>query len=100
MSNRASDGGDVQASKVRIDALELRIRERQEAIGQRIHGIIAHLRGQLIAPTTLISAGLFGVAIHRSQRARGIRLLAILHAANTGLRRVEAVKSRVAPSVD
>ncbi len=72
--------------KKRIATIERRIRRRRTDIGVALGGIVHTGRDKMISPATLVTAALFGAAIHRSHELHGLRMLAILESANAGLR--------------
>lgn len=74
------------ALKARIQTVEHRIQRRRDNISVAMDSIAHNARSQLISPATLIAAGLFGAALHRSHQLNGLRMLAILQTANAGLR--------------
>ncbi|TVQ28006.1 MAG: hypothetical protein EA370_17155 [Wenzhouxiangella sp.] len=55
-------------------------------------------REKVISPASLITAGLVGVAMHRSERLNGLRILAIIQSANTGLRLLLTANSKISNS--
>lgn len=100
MSVRDSFSIPPTALRANIRAVERRIRHRRASIRVAFRSIADNVADQLISPSTLIAAGLFGAALHRNQRLHGLRLLAILRTANAGLRRLLTATSRTSVPVD
>jgi hypothetical protein len=100
MSPGVGTAAGSSALKAEIRAVERRIRQRRQRIGVAAGRAAANIRGQLISPSVLIGAGLFGAAMHFSQRVHGLRLLAVFQTASTGLRRVLAVPARTSAPPD
>jgi hypothetical protein len=99
MNFRGKATGRSSALKASIRAVEQRMEVRRSIVSSTAKRITHTVREQITAPATLITAGLFGVALHRGPRLQGSHILAILHAANTGLRFLlaETTRPRDAP---
>jgi hypothetical protein len=76
-----------------IRDVESRIRRRQGDIGIALGNVAHNIGERMLSPAMIIAAGLFGAAIQRDQRLRGLRILSILHTANAGLRLLLTVTS-------
>lgn len=100
MSVHGSSATRPATLRANIRAVERRIRHRRNSIGVVVRGIASNVRNRLISPSTLIAAGLFGATLHRGRRLHGLRLLAILQAANAGLRRLLMMQSRTRDTLD
>lgn len=74
------------ALKADIRAVERRLENRRGAIADTLGSLAGKVRSRMLSPATIIGAGLFGVALHRSHRLRGLKLLAALQTLNAGLR--------------
>lgn len=84
--------------KSRIRATERRIQCRRDSIGSAMGSLAKSAREKVISPASLITAGLVGVAMHRSERLNGLRILAIIQSANTGLRLLLTANSKISNS--
>ncbi len=100
MSVRGRSATGPTALKTNIRAVERRIRHRRASIGVAFRSMADNVANQLTSPSTLIAAGLFGAALHRSPQLNALRLLAILRTANAGLRRLLTATSRIRVPVD
>jgi hypothetical protein len=100
MSVRAIFSTRPTALRADIRAVERRIRQRRDYIGVAIRSVASNVRERLISPSTLVAAGLLGAAMHRSQRLRALQVLAILQAANVGLRRLLTATSGTSVTLD
>ncbi len=69
-----------------IRETEHRIALRHARIGVAVGGVTNSAGRRMISPGALVAAALFGVALHRSERLHGLRILALIQAANAGLR--------------
>lgn len=77
------------------------IRQAEHSITQRrgrlrvaIDGVTHSVGTNMVSPGALVTAGLFGAALHRHHRLHGLRMLALLEAANTSLRLLLTLSSR------
>lgn len=70
--------------KSSIRQAEQRIAERRSRLGSAVHGIKDAVGKRMVSPGVLVTAGLFGAALHRDHRTHGLGMLALLKAANTG----------------
>lgn len=93
------DGRSVTL-RAQILAAERRIKRRRKHIRVAVSDITANVKGQVISPATIITAGLFGASLHRTHLLRGARLLATIQTAEAGLRLFLAATSRPAHKVD
>lgn len=84
--------------KSRIRATERRIQCRRDSIASAMGSLAKSAREKVISPASLITAGLVGVAMHRSERLNGLRILAIIQSANTGLRLLLTANSKISNS--
>lgn len=82
-SNAASRSGALKAN---IRAVEQRMEGRRSIVMSTAKRLAHTVRERITAPATLITAGLFGAALHRGPPLEGSQILPILHAAHTGLR--------------
>ncbi len=84
-----------------IRQAEKRIVERRSRLSCAVDGITDSISKRMVSPGVLLSAGLFGAALDRDHRVHGLRLLALLKAANTGqglVRRLAAGTGATVPS--
>jgi hypothetical protein len=94
MNLRSSSASRSKVLKASIRAVELRMEDRRAIVKSTARRIANTIRERITAPAALITAGLFGAALHRGPPLQGSQLLPILHAANTGLRRLLTGRSR------
>lgn len=84
-----------------IRQAEQRIAERRGRLSYAVDGITDSISKRMVSPGVLLSAGLFGAALARDHQVHGLRLLALLKAANTGqglVRTLAAGSGATAPS--
>lgn len=74
--------------KASIHQTERSIAQRRVRLGVAIDGVRHAVRRRMVSPGALVTAGLLGAAMQRDHRLNGLRLLAVLEAANSGLRRL------------
>ena len=74
--------------KSSIRQTERSIAQRRIRLGVAIDGVKHAVRRRMVSPGALVTAGLLGAAMQRDHRLSGLRLLALLEAANAGLRRL------------
>ncbi len=93
MSISSPSATSPAALRVTIRDVESRIRHRRSDINLAVGSIanqvgsVAHkVEDRIVSPAAIIAAGLFGAAIQRNHRMRGIGILAILPMASAGLR--------------
>lgn len=80
--------------KSRIRQAENSIVERRGRLSVALGGVRHSVGKRMVSPGALVTAGLFGAALHQSHRLHGLRMLALLDAANTGLRLLLTLSSR------
>ena len=80
--------------KSSIRQAEHSIAERRARLGVALEGVTHSVGKRVVSPGALVAAGLFGAALHQSHRLHGLRMLALLDAANTGLRLLLTLSSR------
>lgn len=100
MTVRSSSATRPGVLRAKIRTVERRILRRRDSIGVAMGSIAHHVRDQMISPATLITAGLFGAALHRRRRLHGLRMLAVLQTANAGLRLLLTATPRTSVSPD
>lgn len=83
--------------KADIRDTELRIAARRSRVRVAASGVKRTVRTRMVAPRTLITAGLLGAALHRDHRTKGLRALALLQAMDSAVRRWSALASWVPP---
>lgn len=72
--------------KSSIRQTERSIAQRRSRLGVAVAGVKHAVRRRMVSPGALITAGLLGAALQRDHRLNGFRILALLNAANSGLR--------------
>lgn len=80
--------------KSSIRETERRIALRRGRSSVALDGIAHSVGKRVVSPGALVVAGLFGAALHRDQRVHGLRMLALLETANSGLRLLLTLSSR------
>jgi hypothetical protein len=80
--------------KSRIRQAEHSIAQRRGRLGVALDGVTHSVGTRMVSPGALVTAGLFGAALQQHQRLHGLRMLALLEAANTGLRLLLTLSSR------
>lgn len=80
--------------KSSIRQAEQRIAERRSRLSDAVDGITDSISERLVSPGVLVTAGLFGAALHRDHRTHGLGMLALLKAANTGQGLVRTLAAR------
>lgn len=80
--------------KSSIRQAEQRIAERRSRLSSAINGITDAISKRMVSPGVLVTAGLFGAALHRDHRTHGLRLLALLKTANAGQGLVRTLAAR------
>lgn len=97
MSNDKKSATRPGALRARIRTIEQRIGLRRDNIGVALDSIAENARAQMTAPITIIGAGLFGAAIHRSHLLSHLldRLepMSVYRSAITGLRFLQKATS-------
>jgi hypothetical protein len=94
MTSHSSSATGPAALRASIRDVESSIRRHRSNIGIAL-GSVAHNVGErMISPGAILAAGLFGAAIQRDHRLRGMRMLAILQTANAGIRLLLTSTSR------
>ncbi len=78
--------GSAGALRAKILATELRIRQRRKRINGAVGGMKNNVSSQIITPTSVMTAGVIGVALHRSRLLEGVRMLTFIQTADAGLR--------------
>jgi hypothetical protein len=72
--------------KSRIRQVEYRITERRGRVRIAFDDVTQSAGKRMVSPGTLLAAALFGAALQRDHRLHGLRILAMLEAANAGMR--------------
>lgn len=72
--------------KSSIRQTERSIAQRRGRLGVAVGGVRHAVRRRMVSPGALVTAGLLGAALHRDHRLNGLRMLALLEAANSSLR--------------
>jgi hypothetical protein len=80
--------------KTDIRQVEDRMAERRSQVRFALDGVTRSVGKRIVSPGTLLAAGLFGAALQRDHRLHGLRMLAMLEAANSGLRLLLTLSSR------
>ena len=80
--------------KSNIRQAEQRIAARRGRLGSAVNGITDAISKRMVSPGVLVTAGLFGAALHRDHRKQGLGMLALLKAANTGQGLVRTLAAR------
>lgn len=80
--------------KSSIRDAEHSIVQRRDRLGVALDGVTHSVGKRMVSPGALVAAGLFGAALHRHQQLHGLRMLALLDAANTSLRLLLTLSSR------
>lgn len=73
-------------SSADIRAVENRLSRRTTTLSRGLSEIADRVSEKLLSPVSLLAAVLLGAAMHRSQQINSLRILALLQAANSGLR--------------
>ncbi|MCC5860624.1 MAG: hypothetical protein JJT93_01775 [Gammaproteobacteria bacterium] len=82
------------ALRANIRTVERRLKGRRNSISVALDGVADKTREQLVSPPALLTAGMFGAAMHRSRALHGLRVLAVLQTANAGLQLLLTATSR------
>ncbi|MFU8822597.1 MAG: hypothetical protein ACNA8G_13705 [Gammaproteobacteria bacterium] len=80
--------------KSSIRQAEHSIAQRRDRLSVALDGVRHSVGTRMVSPGALVTAGLFGAALHQNQRLHGLRMLALLETANTSLRLLLALSSR------
>ena len=80
--------------KSSIRQAEHSIAERRGRLKVALDGVTHSVGKRMVSPGALVAAGLFGAALHQYHRLHGLRMLALLEAANTSLRLLLTLFSR------
>jgi hypothetical protein len=78
----------------RIRQAEHSITARRGRLGVALDGVTHSVGKRMVSPGTLLAAGLFGAALQRDHRLHGLRILAMLEAANAAMRLLLTLSSR------
>jgi hypothetical protein len=78
-----------------IRRTEQSIAQRRGRLGVALVGVRHSVGQRMVSPGMLVAAGLFGAALQRDHRLNGLRMLALLEAANAGLRLLLTLSSRM-----
>jgi len=85
-SHSSSATGGPAALKASLRDVESSIRCHRGNVGIALRGLAQDVGERMISPGAILTAGLFGAAIQRDHRLRGMRTLAILKTADAGIR--------------
>ncbi|HUG98152.1 MAG TPA: hypothetical protein VMQ83_03155 [Gammaproteobacteria bacterium] len=77
--------------KSSIRETEHSIAQRRSRLGVAVDGVKHAVRRRMVSPGALVTAGLLGAALQRDHRLNGLRILALLEAANSSLRRLSTL---------
>jgi hypothetical protein len=77
-----------------IRQVEDRMTARRGRFGVALGGVTDSVGKRMVSPGALLAAGLFGAALQRDHRLHGLRMLAMLEAANAGMRLLLTLSSR------
>lgn len=77
-----------------IRLAEQHIAERQGRLRIALDGVTDSVGTRMVSPPALVTAGLFGAALHQNQQLHGLRMLALLETANAGLRLLLTLSAR------
>jgi hypothetical protein len=86
--------------KSSIRKSEQSIAQRRRRLGVAVKGVTHAIGRRMISPGALVTAGLVGAALQRDQRLHGLRMVALLEAANSGLRLLYKLTPRMPPAGD
>lgn len=84
----------------RIRQTERSIAQRRSRLGVAVDGVTHAVRRRMVSPGALVTAGLLGAALQRGHRLHGLRMLALLEAANSSLRLLNTLTSRTRAPTD
>jgi hypothetical protein len=80
--------------KSSIRQAEGSIAQRRSRLSVARDGVRHSVGKRMVSPGVLVTAGLLGAALQRDHRLHGLRMLALLEAANAGLRLLLTLSSR------
>lgn len=83
--------------KSSIRDTERSIAARRSRLRVGVAGVRREVATRMVSPGALVTAGLFGAALHRDHRAHGLRALALLQALNSALRRLLTLSAWTRP---
>jgi hypothetical protein len=94
MSIQCSSATSPAALRASIRDVEIRILRRHDDIAIALGNVADDVGQRMVSPGTILAAGLFGAALQRDHRLRGLRVLAILQMANASLKLLLTATSR------